>query len=246
MRTLHIVMPMAGEGSRFANAGWDIPKPLIELNGKALFQRAIDSVKNDCLSMKYSFIVRQDHIERYAIDLKIKSLIPNANLFAVQRTTRGAVETCLMAESVIADDDAVIVMDCDLEFRSIEYENLVIESLSQTDQISIDGVLLSFRSRDPRYSYACVDENNRVTRTAEKEPISDHALCGAYYFAQGKVFKKYAHQLLLDGTQGKKEFYISLLYNYLINEGKQIYLANMQEYKSYGTPEELNQYFCNE
>ena len=245
MRTLHIIMPMAGEGARFANAGWDIPKPLIELNGKTLFQRAIDSVRNDRLSMKYSFIVRQEHIERYAIDVKIKSVIPNANLYADQKTTRGAVETCLMAENVIEDDDAVIVMDCDLEFRSVDYENLVIESLSQTDQLSIDGVLLSFHSRDSRYSYACVAENNRVTRTAEKEPISNHALCGAYFFAEGKVFKRSAHQLLLEGVQGKKEFYISLLYNYLIKEGKQIYLANVQEYKSYGTPEELNQYLCN-
>ena len=74
MRPLHIIMPMAGEGSRFLKEGWDIPKPLIELRGIPLFIRAINSVKSDVVPMKYSFIVRQEHIDKYQIDEKIKTL----------------------------------------------------------------------------------------------------------------------------------------------------------------------------
>ena len=118
LRPLHIIMPMAGEGSRFSQAGWTTPKPLIELNGLPLFRHAISSVQAEDIPMKYSFIVRQNHIDEYAIDKGIQAFLPEANIFAVQQTTRGAVETCLMAESVIDDNDAVIVMDCDLEFRS--------------------------------------------------------------------------------------------------------------------------------
>ena len=121
MRTLHIIMPMAGEGSRFLKEGWTTPKPLIELNGQPLFKHAISSVNVNDIKMKYSFIVRQEHIEKYGIDNGIKSFLPEANVFSVIKTTRGAVETCLIAESAIEDEDAVIVMDCDLEFRSKKF-----------------------------------------------------------------------------------------------------------------------------
>ena len=232
-------MPMAGEGSRFAKAGWTTPKPLIELRGVPLFRRAIDSVAIDGVEMKYSFIVRQEHIDNQHIDKLITDIQPEARVFSVLKTTRGAVETCLVAESAIDDEDAVVVMDCDLEFRSQRYNELVARALSVPAEEADGGALVSFESDNPRYSFALVDDEGRVVRTAEKEPISSHALCGAYFFGSGKDFKRIAHQLLEDGTHGKPEFYVSLLYNYLLGEGKVVRLATMEEYYSYGTPEEL-------
>ena len=91
MRPLHIIMPMAGEGSRFRKEGWTTPKPLIELNEMPLFVRAIQSVAISDVRMKYSFIVRQEHIDEYEIDKQIKGILPEANLFSVEKTTRGAV-----------------------------------------------------------------------------------------------------------------------------------------------------------
>ena len=242
MRQLHIIMPMAGEGSRFAKAGWTTPKPLIELRGVPLFQRAIGSVALPGVEMKYSFIVRQEHIDNQHIDRMIQDILPEARIFSVLKTTRGAVETCLVAEAAIEDDDAVVVMDCDLEFRSVGYNQLVSKALSLPADEADGGALVSFESDNPRYSYALVDDSGRVLRTAEKEPISNHALCGAYFFGSGKDFKRIAHQLLDDGTHGKAEFYVSLLYNYLLAEGKIVRLATMEEYYSYGTPEELKNY----
>ena len=172
-------MPMAGEGSRFANAGWTTPKPLILLNGQPLFKHAISSVSADGIPMKYSFIVRQEHIEQYHIDEGIRSFLPEANIFSVLKTTRGAVETCLMAETAIQDDDAVIVMDCDLEFRSVKFMEIIKVILSKSMDEADGGALVSFESDNPKYSYAEVGEDGYVKRTAEKEVISNHALCGA-------------------------------------------------------------------
>lgn len=235
-------MPMAGEGSRFARAGWTTPKPLIELNGQPLFQHAISSVAADGIKMKYSFIVRHEHIEKYNIDKGIKSFLPEASIFSVMKTTRGAVETCLMAESAIADDDAVIVMDCDLEFRSQKFIEILKEILAQSVDEANGGALVSFESNEPRYSYAALGVDGYVTRTAEKEVISNHALCGAYFFATGKRFKQIAHQLLNEPEFKKPEYYVSLLYNYLLADGEKVRLAPMEEYYSYGTPEELKRY----
>lgn len=242
VRPLHIVMPMAGEGSRFANAGWTTPKPLIELNGQPLFKHAISSVSADGIPMKYSFIVRQEHIDKYGLDKGIKEFLPEANIFSVLKTTRGAVETCLMAESAINDEDAVIVMDCDLEFRSKRFMEIIKQMLSEASDITRGGALVSFESDQPKYSYAEVNDAGFVIRTAEKEVISNHALCGAYFFSSGKKFKQIAHRLLDEPEFKKPEYYVSLLYNYMLTAGEKVLIAPMEEYYSYGTPEELQRY----
>ncbi len=233
---------MAGEGSRFVKAGWTTPKPLIELNGQPLFKHAISSVFALDIPMKYSFIIRQEHIEKYAIDKGIKSFLPSANIFSVLKTTRGAVETCLMAEKAIDDADGIIVMDCDLEFRSRKFLEIIREILAQTAGKAEGGALVSFDSSEPKYSYAAIDENGWVTRTAEKEVISNHALCGAYFFSTGWRFKQIAHQLLNEPDFKKPEYYVSLLYNYMLKKGEKVHMATMEEYYSYGTPEELGRY----
>jgi dTDP-glucose pyrophosphorylase len=233
---------MAGEGSRFLKEGWTTPKPLIELKGLPLFKRAIGSVHIDEVPMKYSFIVRQEHIDKYGIDKGIRAFLPEAEIFSVLQTTRGAVETCLLAESAIDDEDGVIVMDCDLEFRSKEFLKIISDILSYPASESEGGALVSFNSDQPRYSYAELGEDGYVVRTAEKEVISNHALCGAYFFSTGKRFKEIAHQLLNEPEFKKPEYYVSLLYNYMLAEGEKVRLAPMEEYYSYGTPEELKLY----
>lgn len=242
MRSLHVIMPMAGEGSRFLKEGWTTPKPLIKLNGVPLFMHAISSVLSEEIPMKYSFVVRKEHIEKYAINQQIKNVLPTANIFSVEKTTRGAVETCLLAESAIDLDDAIIVMDCDLEFRSKQFMDSVSEILSKKADEVNGGLLVSFESDLPKYSYAEVDENNRVIRTTEKEVISHHALCGAYFFSSAKTFLSAAHRLLNEPEFKKPEYYVSLLYNYLLADGETVRISPMEKYMSYGTPEELKRY----
>ena len=242
MRPLHIIMPMAGEGSRFLKEGWMVPKPLIQLHGDPLFIRAINSLDISDIEMKYSFIVRQEHIDKYDIDKMIRDYLPVANVYSVLKTTRGAVETCLLAEQGIDKDDAIIVMDCDLEFRSLNFVAIIKEILSKTIEEVDGGALVSFQSNMSKYSYAQIDENNNVLRTAEKEVISNHALCGAYFFSKAEGFLLAAYRLLNEVNFSKPEFYISLLYNYLLQNGETVQLAEMEEYYSYGTPEELSKY----
>lgn len=238
MRTLHIIMPMAGEGSRFVKEGYTQPKPLIEYQGIPLFMRAVNSLNDIHVPRKYSFIVRKEHITTHHIDLLIKEKIPEAQIYTVDKTTRGAVETCLIAEAGIAKDDAILVMDCDLEFHSSNYDE-IIRNIINDPANSTEGVVLSFTSDDPRYSYA-LTSGDFVIRTAEKEVISNHALIGSYFFSKSGSFLQAAHSLLDDANHNKPEFYVSLLYNYLIQQNKEIRLSVCDQYSSYGTPEELN------
>lgn len=242
MRPLHIIMPMAGEGSRFLKKGITIPKPLIPCKEKTLFERALMSLDDIACNKKHSFIVRQVHIVEHDIEMKIKSIIPGANVFSVKQTTRGAVETCMLAKDTVDSDDAIVIMDCDLEFYSKSYNEYISAILQKLTNEVDGGALVSFDSSDPRYSFALADTSNRVIRTAEKEVISNHALAGAYFFSKASSFLNASERLLQKANFGSAEFYVSLLYNDLIANGEYVFLAKTDKYYSYGTPEELRRY----
>ena len=250
MITVHIIMPMAGEGSRFKNEGYDVPKPLIKLNDVELYQHALNSIViNKQLNeydFKYTFIVRQEFRDIIAPQL-LKSY-PNANILSVEKTTKGALETVMIAEDYIEDDDYVIVMDCDLEFESIDFINELNNAI-----MTESPLLLSFYSKDPKYSYVQVNENNEGIYVAEKKQISTHALGGCYCLGSGEMFKKCAKMYIYDFYRNKidsPEIYISLIYNYIIKEREDnilVYDMNFHKdhYWSYGTPEDLENYKYN-
>jgi len=240
IRKLHIIMPMAGEGSRFLNAGIKVPKPMLIHANKYLFNRAIDSLSDINCEKTYTFIVRTEHVMNNGIDIEIKKIFPNSNIVAIDETTRGSVETCLAAKSFISDNDAFIILDCDLEFKSKSFDSFIMNNLQlDNNENCIGGGVVSFESNDNRFSYALVDKYNQVVKTAEKKVISKNALIGAYYFSRGDLFLNVAEKVVNSNQQEYPEFYTSILYNYLINDGFKIYLNKSDEYFSYGTPEEL-------
>ena len=235
-------MPMAGEGSRFLKEGNTTPKPLIMAKGLPFFLRAINSLKEIKAIRKYSFIVRQEHISNYEIDKRMLEYFPKANIISVEKTTRGAVETCMLSRKFIQKDDAILILDCDLEFKSNKFTKLVTDSLSKSINEVNGGVLVSFSSDNPRYSYALANSLGIVIKTAEKEVISENALAGAYFFSKAESFLIVADQLLATTKIDKPEYYVSLLYNTLIQNGELVKLANTDSYASFGTPEELMTY----
>lgn len=240
MRDLHIIIPMAGEGSRFLDKGIKTPKPLIKLEGKYLFERALSSLNEINANKVFTFIIRQNHIDEFNIDIIIKEIYPNANISIVQKTTRGAVETCLLAKEFLKLNEGVIIIDCDLQFYSEEYNNFIYSDLNNENN-NIGGSLVSFQSTKPIYSYAATNEDGFVVKTAEKEVISNNALIGSYYFSNSKFFITTAIKLLNESNQNHPEFYVSLLYNYLLKDGYDVKLTKATMYYSYGTPDELQE-----
>lgn len=244
--TVHIIMPMAGAGSRFKEQGYDVPKPLIKLNDVELYKHALNSIDtNEQLNgydFKYTFIIREEF--RDIIVPQILKSYPNAIILSVEETTKGALETVMLAEDYIEDDDYVIVMDCDLQFDSEDFSNEL------NDAIDIgEPMLLSFYSRDPKYSYVSCNIYNDPILIAEKEVISTNAIGGCYCLGKGNLFKKCAKMYIYDFYKGKiksPEIYISLIYNYIIKEGVNISIYDMNFHKdhywSYGTPYDLEHY----
>jgi len=240
MRALHVVMPMAGLGSRFSDAGFTTPKPLIPVDGMPMFLKALSSLEGWGLETSQTLILRRQHETEFQLATLIQRHLPSCQVVIIEEMTRGAVETCLRAEHLMKGDRGVLVMDCDLWFHSTRYRDLVRAAL--TDAEPLAGGLLTFSSQEPRYSYALC-EGERVVRTAEKKVISDSAIVGAYFFGTERLFLHAAKKLMERNISADmREYYLSLLYNLLLEEGGVVKAARVEGYASFGTPEELRLY----
>lgn len=239
MAEVQILMPMGGLGSRFANHGYTTPKALILVDGKPMFKRALDSFQG-LGGAKHIFVIRREHENQYSLSEEIKKELPESHIMIFEKSTRGAVETAMLANQDIDDDLPIIVADCDIYFKSSEYFDKVRKAV-KTGQP--DGMLLTFESVEPRYSFVEIDDKGKAVRTAEKIAISSHAILGGYFFKSGALFKDLATDFLSrDLPEGLQEYFMSHLFNILLERGGNIEIAKVDEMHIFGTPEELNAY----
>jgi len=230
---------MGGLGSRFSKAGYTTPKPLIEVDGKPMFMRALDSFAG-ISDIRHIFVIRKEHDDAYNLGARIRQQLPDAKIAVLDHDTAGAVESCLAAQDLIDDALPISVADCDIYFESKAYFDKI-----SADRTPIpDGMLLTFPSDDPRYSYVELDNSGRVVRTAEKVVISNHAILGGYFFKSGKLFKELALEFLSKPLPANlKEYFMSHLFNLLLESNGTIEIADVDKKYIFGAPEELSAYF---
>lgn len=227
---------MGGLGSRFSKAGYTTPKALIEVDGKPMFMRALDSF-SPIYDIQFIFVIREEHNTQYGLADEILKSLPDAKIAILDHDTGGAVETCMVAKDLINDSQPITVADCDIYFESSEYFNKIV-SLSPPD-----AMLLTFKSTDPRYSYVELGSGGEVLRTAEKIAISDNAILGGYFFSNGALFKSVASEFVANPLpSGLSEYYMSHLFNVLLEQGSKIEISQVDTMHIFGTPEELNAY----
>lgn len=233
---MNVVIPMAGLGSRFKNAGIDIPKPLIEVDGKTLIEHSVMSLG---IPGTYYFITRQYKDSAY--NDKMVKVFDSLNIkykeIRLDHDQKGAADAALYAEKYINNDDELIITNCDqlLKWNSQQFLNLI--------NITASGSVVLYESNSPKDSYAQI-ENGKVVKIVEKDPISSDALIGVHYWKHGKYFVRSAKELLIDNAWSHKESYISETYNYLIEEGHFIdyYKISNNLYICLGTPEHVEEY----
>lgn len=235
---LQVLMPMGGLGSRFVAAGETTPKPLIDIDGEPMFRRALQSFPPE-VRVRSLFVVRRDQEDAYGVCAGIRASRPDAEFAILDHDTRGPVETCLEIADRIDPDIPITVADCDIFFRSRAY----FENILNLHRRPFDGMLLTFESRDPRYSYVELNPAGEAVRTAEKVVISDHALLGGYFFRSGGLFLDLAREFIGELLPaGLKEYYLSHLFNMLLARDGRVRVASVDSMHIFGTPEELAAY----
>lgn len=232
MDKIHLVMPMAGKGSRFSNKGFSFPKPLIEIYNRPFFYWSTQSIRKFVKLQSLDFVVLQDHIDQYQIDRIIRFYFPEAGVHILPDVTEGAVITCLEGIKGIEDNYPVVFNDCDHMFRCEEFNAFCKKGFD--DQV--DGLLLTFLSDEDKYSFVDKDGTGRVVGTVEKKVISNEAICGCYYFKNKKIFEENAAKYLMHCLYD--EYFMSGVYNIMLQSGLQVKSLKTDFHVSFGIPEE--------
>jgi dTDP-glucose pyrophosphorylase len=228
---LNVLIPMAGAGSRFEKAGYTFPKPLIEVRGKPMIQVVVENLGLDA---NYIFVVQKAHREKYNLDSVLNLIAPGCRIVEVDGLTEGAACTALLAREYIDNDQPLFFANSDqfVDWTPAEFMYRMYES-------GCDGGIVTFKATHPKWSFAKVGTDGYVQTVAEKNPISDDATVGFYYWKRGSDFVRYADSMIAKDLRVNGEFYVCPVFNEAIADGKKIRKYQATAMRGLGTPEDL-------
>ena len=236
---INIVIPMAGLGSRFSAAGFEKPKPFIDVSGKAMIVRVLENLAYQ--NARYILIARKEHIQKESELVNEIKKSYNVDIITIDEVTEGTACTVLAAKDFINNDDPLVIANSD-QIVDINFYDFVNDSLNR----NLDGSILTFidEKKNPKWSFAKINKNQMVTKVKEKQPISKYATVGIYMFNKGRYFIDGVADMITSNDRVNGEFYTCPVYNYLISDGLQIGIYDIDPTLMHGigTPEDLDKY----
>lgn len=239
VHSINIVIPMAGQGSRFSKAGYLKPKPFIDVLGKPMIAHVLENLSVP--DARYILIARQEHLEANPQEVAYIQENFNVEFIPLSSLTMGAACTVLAAHRLIRSKTPLLIansdqlVDCDIN-----------EYISDAQVQALDGSILTFEDSDPKWSYVRLNELGLVTEVKEKAVISNKATVGIYYFARGENFTDYALDMIVANDTVNREFYVCPVYNYLIRSHARVGIWDIDKSAMHGigTPEDLDAYLA--
>lgn len=218
---LNIVVPMAGRGSRFADAGYTLPKPLIPVQGRPMTEVVINNLRPS-EAHRFIFLCLKEHIERYGIDQRLREWSPGCEVLTVDQVTQGAACTVLLARELIDNDQPLMIANCDqwVDVRMDDY-------LAAMENNGTDGLIMTMWADHPKWSYVRFDEKGKVCEVVEKQVVSNEATVGIYNYRRGADFVAAADSMIAKDLRVNGEFYVAPAYNEMIALGKKIGIFNI-------------------
>ncbi len=245
MSTVNII-PMAGTGSRFSDAGYMLPKALIPVSGKPMILGAIEHMPK---ADKWVFIVRKEHINEYGIDTLIKNEIKDAIIISVDKTTEGQASTCMLAMEHVNPDDSIFIAACDNSFL---YDHAKYDALMNDG--SVDSIVWTFTKDElltisPK-SWGWIklqDDGVTIDDMSVKIPVSetpfnDHAVVATFFFRKAQDFIDAYNLMVQENYRINNEFYVDSLPIFLKKLGKKSVIFDVDLYVGWGKPSDLYLY----
>lgn len=233
---MNIVIPMAGEGTRFPKDSYKVPKPLIDIKGMPMIQRAIESLG---LNGIYHFVIRKDSYYDQVCHL-LHAIFPNSKIISVDETTSGPASSCLLFRDYINNENELVIANCD---QIMWWDSNLF--LNTARYYRYDGLVVTYTTSTPKNSYAKIDKMGFVQEIKEKEVISDVSLNGIHYWRKGKYFVQSAESMIeCNDTAPNGEFYVGPTYNYMVKQGLKVGIHHIPNYQHnpVGVPEDLNSF----
>jgi NDP-sugar pyrophosphorylase family protein len=220
---LNIVVPMAGRGSRFADAGYELPKPLIDVNGKHMIEVVINNLKPEC-EHRFIFVCQNEHIEQFNLHSVFAKACDKFEVIGIDGVTEGAAITVLKAREYIDNDAPLMIANSD---QWVDAD--INDYLADMDDRGLQGTMLTMKADDPKWSYAKVGADGLVSEVVEKVVVSDEATVGIYNFSSGETFCKHADYMVEQNIRSNGEFYVAPVYTFMADAGAKIGVFNIGE-----------------
>ena len=242
MRRVNII-PMAGEGIRFVNQGYRLPKPLIPINGMPMVVRAAKCLPSADL---WIFICRKNHVLNSKIKDTLNQYFSSPKIISVDFLTEGQASTCLLAKKYLRPNDILTIGSCDCKMN---YD----KTIYNKKLITSDALVWTFRNnksvvKNPEmYGWTKLDKVGQVSRVSCKVPISntpikDHAITGSFSFRKSEYFLEYCDKTISKNRRINNEFYLDIVLDECIIGGLNVQPFEVDEYNSWGTPLDLENY----
>jgi HAD superfamily hydrolase (TIGR01509 family) len=235
---VNVVIPAAGRGSRFEEAGYVHPKPLIDVEGRPMIDLVLDDLREVGRPI---VLLQEEHIRRYCADAAVHHAAPAARIVPVSGFTDGAACTVLLAEALIDGPSELVLANSD---QVVDADVAAFVALMREQ--GADGGIMTFRATESKWSFAKVGEDGTVTEVAEKRPISDQATVGIYWFRHGSSFVRCARRMIERDARINGEFYVCPVFNELIAEGAVVrtFEIDRSAMHGIGTPEDLQAFLA--
>jgi NDP-sugar pyrophosphorylase family protein len=241
-----LILPMAGAGSRFSKEGYEIPKPLLDIEELPMIIQAVECLPK---TSKKIFICQNEHLEKYKIGNVIKEYYDNTEIIGIDYITEGQACTCDLAfqQFDIDLEKPVFISACD---NGVYYDMKKYEELLEDPEVDI--IIWSF-SNNPTsklfphmYAWLDVDENNYIKRVSIKKAFTDienkYAIIGSMTFKKGKYFKEGLDKIYEINYRTNGEFYVDNMIEPLVNMGYKIKIFDVENYLCWGTPNDYKTY----
>lgn len=235
---------MSGMGNRFIAAGYTDPKPLIEVDGMPVIEHVVKMFPGE---KDFIFICNSLHLKETDMRSVLERIAPEAKIVEIKPHKLGPVYAVQQISHLLDDDDEVIVNYCDFSCYW-DYSDF----LNHTRSRKADGAVPAYRDFHPHMlgdtNYAFMREHEQwMLEIKEKEPFTDnrmeeYASMGTYYFRKGSFVKKYFKRLIDRGLELKGEYYVSLVYNLLVEDNLKVSIYKVQHMLQWGTPQDLEEY----
>lgn len=236
---LNILIPMAGPDT-FDKDEFKYPKPLIEIGGKPMIELVIGCLDQITQPKRYTFVVNNSDCKTYHLDNVLRLITKdNCDIIKLDRTTKGAACTALMAIEYINNDHPLIISNSD---HIIDYDLDLIVKHFQTRKL--DAATICFDSVHPKWSFVRLDENEKIIETSEKRPLSRNAIAGFYYFSKGSDFISGAMKMIEKDVNVGGNYFVAPVINELVllNKNLEVFKIPTTSYHNFYSPHMIKEY----
>lgn len=243
---MQLVIPMSGFGERFRAAGYEIPKPLIEVDGKPIIAHVLDMFPG---VSKVVFICNEDHLRQddYRMREILTSICPHGVIVPIAAHKLGPVHAVLSALEHLNMEEPVVVNYADFTCRwsFSDFERFVVDK-------DLDAAVPAYRGFHPHSggatNYAYIRESEgRLLEIREKQPFTSNkteefASSGTYYFKSGNLMESCFREQISKQLNVGGEFYVSSAINLFAEAGLRVGVYEIEHFMQWGTPQDLAEY----